>query len=82
VQLSKHKKGKEKVMDLIKVAKLGTAVKEVALDDGSDVGDALTAADIESDGFEVRVNGNPAELDTVLRSGDIITLIPQIKGGK
>ena len=69
-------------MDLIKVAKLGTAVKEVALDDGSDVGDALTAADIESDGFEVRVNGNPAELDTVLRSGDIITLIPQIKGGK
>jgi sulfur carrier protein ThiS len=69
-------------MDLIKVAKLGSAVKEVALDTGSNIGAALAAAEVDAGGFEVRLNGNPATTTTPVRSGDIVTLIPQIKGGK
>lgn len=68
-------------MDFIKVAKLGTSVKEVALEGGSRVSDALNAAEVRADGFELRVNGNPVTGDAVLRTGDIVTLVPQIKGG-
>lgn len=68
-------------MNLVKVAKLGTAVKEVALELTANVGDALRAAEIEAGGFEIRVNGNPVEATASVRSGDVITLVPQIKGG-
>jgi sulfur carrier protein ThiS len=64
---------------LVKVAKLGAQVKEVMLAEGSEVGDALNAADYEADGFLVRVNGR-AEYGK-LRSGDLVTLTPAIKGG-
>jgi len=68
-------------MDFVKVAKLGAAVKEVALEAGSDVGDALRAAEMNGDGFEVRLNGNPVDGGETVKSGDIVTLAPQIKGG-
>lgn len=68
-------------MDFIKVAKLGSAVKEVALDSGSTVGMALEAADVDAGDFEVRVNGNPVGNDALVRTGDVVTLVPKIKGG-
>jgi molybdopterin converting factor small subunit len=30
---------------------------------------------------EIRVGGEPACLDTVLAEGDIVTLVPRIRGG-
>lgn len=69
-------------MNLVKVAKLGGAVKEVALENGATIRTALAAAGVSADGFEVRLNGAPAGLDTPVRSGDIVTLVPQIKGGR
>jgi sulfur carrier protein ThiS len=68
-------------MNLVKVAKLGSAVKEVALDEGATVANALRAADMTGGDFELRLNGNPATGDTRVRTGDIITLIPAIRGG-
>jgi len=68
-------------MDFVKVAKLGTAVKEVAIDSGSVVEDALRAAEVTAEGFEIRINGNPVNLDSSIKTGDILTLVPQIKGG-
>lgn len=63
----------------VKVAKLGSVVKEVLLAEGSSVNDALAAADMSSDGFQVRVNGR--EFEGTLHTGDTITLVPAIKGG-
>jgi len=67
---------------LIKVAKLGTAVKEVCLDESATVEDALEAADVRVGSSEtMKVDGEPAENDTVLEDGDVITIVPAIKGG-
>ena len=63
----------------VKVAKLGSAIVEVLLSDGATVEDALEAADMDKDGFQVRVNGRTEY--GVLRSGDMITLVPAVKGG-
>jgi sulfur carrier protein ThiS len=64
----------------VKVAKLGAAVKEVFLAEGSDIEDALEAAGMDATGFQTRVNG--AAPTGELKSGDTITLVPAIKGGK
>ena len=67
---------------LVKVARLGTAVQEIALTEGQTVGNALTAADLSVENEEVRVNNTSASESTVLRNGDIVTLVPKVKGGQ
>lgn len=67
---------------MVKVAKLGGAVQELMLTDGSDVEEALDVADIDDTGFTVKVNGRTSSQDMVLHNGDIITLVPEIKAGK
>ena len=67
---------------LVKVARLGTAVQEIALTEGQNVGEALAAADLSVENEEVRVNNTSASDSTVLRSGDIVTLVPKVKGGQ
>jgi sulfur carrier protein ThiS len=66
-------------MIIVKVAQLGSAVKEVAIEDNSPVAQALTAAGVSASGFQIRVNGR--EATATLRAGDVITLVPAIKGG-
>ncbi len=68
-------------MQFVKVAQLGKTVKEVSLDTDATVATALEAAELRSAGFEVRLNGAPCAGTEKTRSGDIITLVPQIKGG-
>lgn len=68
-------------MNLIKVAKLGQRVVEVALDNGATVADAIAAAEVDDNRTQLRINGSPAEHDSVVTNGDIVTLIPSIKGG-
>jgi len=64
----------------VKVAKLGSAVVELFLDDAATVDQAIEAAGMSADGFQVRVNGRtPCES---LNNGDMITLVPAIKGGR
>ena len=68
---------------LVKIAKIGSRVNEVALGDEATVQDALTAGGqpIPS-GHELRVNGERATTSsTELEDGDVITLVPSIKGG-
>lgn len=67
---------------LIKVARLGTAVQELALVDGSKVSDALAAADLDVENEDIRINNTTASQDSVLRDGDIVTLVPKVKGGQ
>jgi molybdopterin converting factor small subunit len=67
---------------LVKVARLGTAVQELALTEGSNVQQALEAAGLEVENEDIRVNSNTASNTTVLREGDIVTLVPKVKGGQ
>ena len=67
---------------LIKVARLGTAVQELALTDGAKVSDALTAADLAVENEDIRVNNSTSSETTVLKDGDIVTLVPKVKGGQ
>ena len=67
---------------LVKVARLGTAVQELALTDGTTVNAALESADLNVENEDIRVNNSNASLTTVLRDGDIVTLVPKVKGGQ
>lgn len=68
---------------LVKVAKTGGIVTEVALNGDHTVEDALSAAGIDysEDEERVRVNGKAASLSTNLKNGDVVTLSGSIKGG-
>lgn len=67
---------------LVKVARLGTAVQELALTDGQTVNDALVAADLAVENEDIRINNTTASTASVLRDGDIVTLVPKVKGGQ
>jgi len=67
---------------LVKVARLGTAVQELALTDGASVQMALEAADLEVDNEDIRVNNSTVSTSTILKEGDIVTLVPKVKGGQ
>ena len=67
---------------LVKVARLGTAVQELALEAGAKVVDALSAADLSVENEDIRVNNNSATEQTLLQDGDIVTLVPKVKGGQ
>lgn len=63
----------------IKVAVLGGLVKEVMLEDGSNMDAAFAAAEVDATGKEVKVNGRTPCGNLV--DGDIITLAAKVKGG-
>jgi putative ubiquitin-RnfH superfamily antitoxin RatB of RatAB toxin-antitoxin module len=67
---------------LVKVARLGTAVQELALTDGATVNAALESADLSVENEDIRVNNGSASVTTVLKDGDIVTLVPKVKGGQ
>jgi sulfur carrier protein ThiS len=65
----------------VRVVQLGRGVVQYSGDDGVDVEATLTEVGLSVQGMEVRVNGTPAALDHLLRDGDLVTVIPMIKGG-
>ena len=69
-------------MITVKVARLGNTVETVALNSGASVQDALTAANLTVDGEDVRVNSSNAGLNDEVTDGDIVTLVPKVKGGQ
>lgn len=70
-------------MITVKVARLGTAVQEVALGEGASVQAALNAASLELGGSEeIRINESTASLTDEISDGDIVTLVPKVKGGQ
>ncbi|MGH1373596.1 MAG: hypothetical protein ACRBBW_16265 [Cellvibrionaceae bacterium] len=68
-------------MITVKVAKLPGAVKEVVLDDGATVNDALTAADISVDSNEsLKVNGTERDASADVANGEVIVIAKGAKG--
>ena len=64
----------------VKVGKLPGAVTEIALNGSRTVADALTAAALDPKGFQVKVDGSDAEMDTELSQGSTVFLVKKIKG--
>jgi hypothetical protein len=69
---------------MVKIAPLGQVVREVTLPANATVADALRAAGIDPKKFDdLRHNGGKlAGLGDMCVPNDIITLIPNIRGGK
>lgn len=66
---------------LVKIGRYPGIIKEVGLEDGSTVQDALSAAELSMDnGTSIQVNGEAATLSTVLYEDDMVRLSKQIKG--
>lgn len=68
----------------VKVAKTGGTVTEVALngDTGHSVEAALDAVGLEfQTGQRIRVGGRPADMETILKDKDVVTLSGSVKGG-
>ena len=65
----------------IKIGKLPGRITEVVLEQGATVAQAIEVAEISGlEGFETRVNGAPATLETTLSDGDNVLLVKKIKG--
>jgi len=62
---------------LVNVNKQGTPTEQVVVNDGATVADALAACkngDVPS-GWQVQVNMEPANMDTALSQGAIISIV-------
>jgi len=65
----------------VKVGKLPGRINDYALEANSDVQDALNAAELDAEGYEVRVDGElVANLDTTVQDGSSVFLSRRIKG--
>lgn len=57
----------------------GSGVRAYDLSDGAKVRDALAAAGLSADGFDIFINGTSATLDTALMDGKAVLLSAKIK---
>lgn len=68
------------MVEVVKIIRVPGAVKEVALESGSTVADALAAADYELSPTEtVTMNGVTVDMDTVVTDGARIILAKEAK---
>ena len=58
------------------------AIKEITLNGDRTVQAALQAAELRADGFQVKVNGSDANMETTLRDGNTVFLVKKIKGNR
>lgn len=64
----------------VRVGRLPGRITEIALNGDRTVAAALQAAELDSAGYEIRVNAALAALDTVLEDGSTVLLVKQVKG--
>jgi len=63
-----------------KVGTIPGVLKDYALPSGSTVASALQAANIDSDGYTITVDGMPSGMDTVLGNNARVILTRNAKG--
>ena len=66
----------------VKVAKLGSSKKEVELVATTTVRDVLKIAGIDPGRHQVMINGKESKIDDIVEPGDLVALIPEIRGGE
>lgn len=68
-------------MITVKVMQIPGAIREVALEDGATVADALTAAEMTlHSGYVLKVDGSEANQDDMLSNGQNVTMSASAKG--
>ena len=65
----------------IRIVELGRAVRVAFEPPGATLSDVLSRNGIDPAGRDVRVAGRPATGSDVLSDGDLVTVIPRIRGG-
>jgi sulfur carrier protein ThiS len=66
----------------VKVLCLGRSAKEIEINDGTTVEQAIQQAGFPKDSSYTRhVNGSPAFDTDILQEGSVLTMVPQVKGG-
>jgi len=66
----------------VKVGRVGAEIKEVSLEEGATVEEALVAAGLSAKTSEtVRINGEDADFDDEVEDGDRVMLVKDIRGG-
>jgi sulfur carrier protein ThiS len=79
VFLVKKIKGNQSV---VTVGKVPGTLQELAVESGATVEDVLELADLDADGFEIRLNGSVADLDSTVSDGSKVFLVKKIKGNQ
>lgn len=64
----------------VKIKELGGFNGPVVVEEGSSIRQALQAAGVSESAKTVRLNNEDAELATILRDGDLVYIVPNIKG--
>lgn len=64
----------------VKAGKLPGKIEEISLNGERTVAACIEAAGLNPEGFEIRVNGSVADMDTELNDGDTVLLVKKIKG--
>ena len=67
-------------MITVKVIELPGAVREVALEDGATVGNALSVAGVSAEGYPIKVDSSEATVDTVLTDNARVIVSKSAKG--
>ena len=78
VLLVKQIKGNSE--QLVRIGTMPGRINEYAVLTGATVEDVLEIADLTAEGYQIKVNGEMAALDTPVNDGDLVLLVKQIKG--
>lgn len=66
---------------VLRVGKMPGRIQEVVVETGASVGEVLELAELSADGYEVKVDGKVATLNTqVTESTNLIILAQKVKG--
>jgi sulfur carrier protein ThiS len=66
----------------VKIVQLGKGILQCELEDLTSVEASLTKVGITGAGMDLHVNGRKAQPGQQLQDGDLVTIIPRIKGGQ
>ena len=81
----KKAKAKTAAKISVTVCELMKDLKVMKVSKGATVEDVLIAAGLKKEGMKLehlRVNGEVAKLSDKVKADDVITLVPQVEGGK
>lgn len=66
---------------VLRVGKMPGRITEVVVEVGTSIKDVLEIAGLDANGFEIKVDGNAATLDTVVKEDtNLVILAQQVKG--
>ena len=66
----------------VKIGQLPGKIEEYTFEAGTNVAQALEVAGLSADGFEIKVDGNVADLNTPIDGASMVLLAKKVKGNK